>query len=239
MNNNDDISIGEAAKILGVSEDTLRRWDKDGKLIPARSVGGQRIYSRTQAEIFMDNLFISAQDWTFGSDEISGQLYCENSGIFSARLTRMQDILGKIPDLHLIFPLIVLVAGEIGDNSFAHNLGKWPDVPGIFFGYDIHKKHIVLADRGVGILATLKRVKPELNNDEAAVKVAFTEVISGRSPEARGNGLKLVRKVVSENPIGVLFRTGDAELILNKDNSFLNIHKNQKPFRGCLVVITF
>lgn len=239
MNEDDNISISEAAGILNISEDTLRRWDKEGKLVPIRSIGGKRIYSRTQVEIFLDNLFISAQDWTIGSSKISDQMYCENSGIFLSRLTRMQDLLGKILDLQPMFSLIVSITGEMGDNSFAHNLGKWPDVQGIFFGYDIHKRHIVLADRGVGILATLKRVKPELQNDEEAMKVAFTEVISGRAPEARGNGLKLVRKVVSENPIGVLFRTGDAELILSKDSSELDIHKNQKPFRGCLAVITF
>lgn len=239
MAENDNISIGKAADILHVSEDTLRRWDKEGKLVPVRSAGGQRIYSRTQLEIFLDDLFISAQDWTLGLTKISDQIYCENSGIFTSRLTRMQDVLGKVPELQAIFSLIVLVAGEIGDNSFAHNLGKWPDVPGIFFGYDIHKRHIVLADRGVGILATLKRVKPELQNDEEALKTAFTEMISGRSPEARGNGLKLVRKVVSENPIGILFRTGEAELILVKESSDLDIHKNQKPFRGCLAMITF
>lgn len=110
---------------------------------------------------------------------------------------------------------------------------------GIFFGYDIHKRCIVLADRGVGILATLKRVKPELQNDEEALRAAFTEIISGRSPEARGNGLKLVRKVVSKNPIGILFRTGEAELILPKESSELSIHKNPKPFRGVFAAITF
>lgn len=236
---NDDISISETANILGISEDTLRRWDKEGKLVPLRSAGGRRVYSRTQVEIFKDNLFISAQDWVLGLTEISDQLYCENSGVFTSRLTRMQDVLGNVPELHKIFPLIVLVAGEMGDNSFAHNIGKWPGVQGIFFGYDIHKRHIVLADRGVGVLATLKRVKPELANDEDALDVAFTQVISGRSPEARGNGLKLVRKVVSENPIGVLFRTGNAELILTKDSSELDIHSNPKIFQGCLAVITF
>ena len=36
-----------------------------------------------------------------------------------------------------IVPLIVAVAGEIGNNSFDHNLGKWPDSPGVFFGFDV------------------------------------------------------------------------------------------------------
>jgi len=133
----------------------------------------------------------------------------------------------------------VAVAGEIGNNSFDHNLGNWPDVPGIFFAYDTQKKVVMLADRGLGILATLKRVKPELNNDKKALEVAFTEILSGRAPESRGNGLKFVRKVVSENPIGLLFQTGDAELILAKDSADLNIGSITSPFRGCLALVTF
>lgn len=37
-------SIGEAAKYLGVSVSTLRRWEIDGKLIPERTQGQQRRY---------------------------------------------------------------------------------------------------------------------------------------------------------------------------------------------------
>lgn len=46
------ISIGQAAKILGVSISTLRRWELSGKLIPERTVSGHRRYdlSRLQPE---------------------------------------------------------------------------------------------------------------------------------------------------------------------------------------------
>ena len=96
-----------------------------------------------------------------------------------------------------------------------------------------------MADRGLGILSTLKRVRPDLISDSRALEVAFTEIISGRAPESRGNGLKFVRKIVSENPIGLIFRTGDAELILPKDSSELNIRSSPESFRGCLAFITF
>jgi molybdopterin-binding protein len=38
----EQIRIGTAAAILGVSVDTLRRWEKDGRITFDRSPGGQR-----------------------------------------------------------------------------------------------------------------------------------------------------------------------------------------------------
>jgi len=37
-------SIGEASKALGVSITTLRRWEREGKLVPAHTSGGHRRY---------------------------------------------------------------------------------------------------------------------------------------------------------------------------------------------------
>ena len=38
------VDIAEAAKALGVSTITLRRWEQSGKLIPERTKGGHRRY---------------------------------------------------------------------------------------------------------------------------------------------------------------------------------------------------
>ena len=38
----DDLRLGQAAELLGVSPDTLRRWEADGRLATHRSAGGQR-----------------------------------------------------------------------------------------------------------------------------------------------------------------------------------------------------
>lgn len=234
------ITISEAAEILGISVDTLRRWDKSGKLSPNKtSDAGYRLYDRMQIELFLNDLFGLAEDWVLKGAEVPSKFYCSNSAVFQARLIRMQDILVGVAELSPIFSLVVAVAGEIGNNSFDHNLGNWPDTPGIFFAYNIHKRNIVLADRGLGILATLKRVKPELNTDKEALQVAFTEIVSGRAPESRGNGLKFVRKVVAENPISLLFQTGNAELVLSKDSDVLSVRPSPKPFRGCLALLTF
>src|SRR5689334_535752 len=39
------LKIGQAAKLLGVSIDTLRRWEKTGKISTIRTPGGTRLYS--------------------------------------------------------------------------------------------------------------------------------------------------------------------------------------------------
>ncbi|HSL15111.1 MAG TPA: helix-turn-helix transcriptional regulator [Actinomycetota bacterium] len=39
----DSYRIGEAAEVLGVRIETLRRWERDGKLRTTRSGGGQRL----------------------------------------------------------------------------------------------------------------------------------------------------------------------------------------------------
>lgn len=38
----DSYRIGEAARLLGVRVETLRRWERDGKIRTARTAGGQR-----------------------------------------------------------------------------------------------------------------------------------------------------------------------------------------------------
>ncbi len=40
--------IGEAAEILGVRVETLRRWERAGKLKTSRTSGGQRLVSATE-----------------------------------------------------------------------------------------------------------------------------------------------------------------------------------------------
>lgn len=240
MENDDLITIGEAAQLLGVSIMTLRRWDESGRLSSIRkNPAGNRYYRQKDIKIFLSDQFRFAHDWVVSQTDFPEVFYCQNSSIFQARLIKMQDLMIQNTSTKDLFPLLVSVTGEIGNNSYDHNLGQWPDVSGIFFGYDLNKKQIVLADRGLGVLKTLKRVKPELKNHKQALEVAFTEIISGRAPEERGNDLKYVRKVVSENPINLIFQSGDAELKMIGGSQNLNITNTLDNFRGCLVLISF
>src|SRR5215467_15381150 len=49
------ISIKQAAKILGVSPKTLRRWEAKGILTPQRTIGNQRRYSLFEIQILKRN----------------------------------------------------------------------------------------------------------------------------------------------------------------------------------------
>ena len=238
------LSIKQAALKLNCSLDTLRRWDKTGKLRAVRAKPrGHRYYTDETIEKFLiesKDLFALAKKWMREKpQEPDAPFYCQNSMIFKTELARMEKRLTEVSSVKDFFPLIVAIAGEIGNNSFDHNLGNWPDISGIFFGYRMDKKIIVLADRGRGILQTLRNVKSDIHNDKEALRIAFTEVISGRAPEARGNGLKFVRESVVQYPLKLFFQTGDAALTLETRETILHIVSTRTYLRGCLAMISF
>lgn len=236
------LTIGEAAKYLQVSVDTLRRWDASGKLRAVRSAGRHRYYSLPDLKRFRADLDAIGEAWAASEQppNIPEEYYCESSDRFGSRLNRFGADLRAIEALPAdLVSLIVAIVAEIGDNSFAHNLGNWPDMPGLYFAYDLQKGLAVLADRGQGVLKTLRRVRPELDNDRDALVVAFTEFISGRSPERRGNGLKFVREIVEARPIGLRFQSGIAAVIIPKEAGRMKTDIVPRNIRGTLVRIDF
>lgn len=237
------VTIGDAANLLGYSVDTLRRWDESSRLTALREKkDGYRYYPISKLENFSKSLdrFKIAGSWVQAEDgfEPLPCYYCSDSFIFQSRLSRMERDLRKEKEISDFLSLVIAVAGEIGNNSFDHNIGRWPDIPGVFFSYDLEERKIVLADRGQGVLKTLKRVRPGLSNHKEALMVAFTEIISGRSPEHRGNGLKFVKSAVGETKMRLLFQTGNAELTLKEEGSMKVGDMNQK-IKGCLAQIMF
>ena len=128
------------------------------------------------------------------------------------------------------------IIGEIGNNSFDHNIGNWPKEMGIFFAIDTDKRMIILADKGQGVLNTLKKVRPKLSNHKEALKLAFTEKVSGRAPENRGNGLKFVRENIKENKMKLEFYSGNARILLN---SGIKINEIKENIQGCLAILSY
>ena len=238
------LSIGEAAKMLDISIETLRRWDKAGKFSSQRTTGGQRRYHKATIEDRLrEDLYMQAKIWVSQAraNEPNDLFYCATRDMFEARLRRLDLDLLTIKNLGGKSSLISSSAGEIGNNSFDHNLGRWHDVPGIYFGYDILKRKIVLADRGQGIWQTLRRVRPDISSHVEALKVAFTEIVTGRAPEHRGNGLKYVRRNVEAGYFSLRFQTGDAELQLNTGTRYSDktIQTVSHEIHGCLTMLQF
>lgn len=184
----DHVKIGEAAKLLGVTIQTIRNWEKSGKLIPLRTGGKHRLYKTEDIKKLSVDVAMLGLAWASSSmpPQIPAEYYCERQDRFTSRINKLSIDLQTLPNVNEeAASIITLIVGEIGDNSFVHNIGNWPDLSGIFFAFDFNKKLIVIADRGRGVKVTLGRVRKDIESDIDALRVAFTEIVSGRSPEKR------------------------------------------------------
>ncbi len=161
---------------------------------------------------------------------------CSTRDVFQARQEKLLTTLKNFVNENLLY-LIVGMVGEIGNNSFDHNLGNWRDIAGVLFTIDIDAREIILADRGQGILSTIKRVLPGTSTDREALRVAFTEIISGRAPEQRGNGLKFVKKIIEENNLSLQFYSGMAKVEIM--NNKFTVNDSDKIIPGSLAIIKF
>ncbi|MDR1087636.1 MAG: STAS-like domain-containing protein [Endomicrobium sp.] len=137
----------------------------------------------------MNEILEEVTNWAMCKDVIEPRRdYYKTRNLFQSELNKF---LSDTND-----SLLTAVVGEIWNNSYDHNLGSWKDVVRITFLYDLTNKIVTLVDRGQGIKETPSKVKNDIQSDEQAINIALTEVISGRLPEQRGNGLKFVSKVV-------------------------------------------
>ncbi len=161
--------------------------------------------------------------------------HCSTRDVFQGRLARMSAEMERDTSLYDIYSLLTAIIGELGNNAFDHNLGNWKDETGVYFAYDIRNRLVVIADRGQGVLNTLKRVRPELSTENEAIKLAFTEIISGRAPEQRGNGLKFVEAVVRDKGLKVYFYSNDGAYIVNN-----GLHEGDtRTLHGVLAILSF
>jgi len=239
--------INETAKILGVNPYTLRRWDNDNIFKANRGSDdkGHRYYFEDDIEDFLSNnykyLLKIANEWSFSKNFINmpSRFYCEDAFVFKSRLSKFAEVLKREGVLGESFSLVTSVVGEIGNNSFDHNIGNWPDIPGIFFAYSLKERKIILADRGRGVLTTLQKVRPELSNDKDALQVAFTEIVTGRHPEDRGNGLKYVKKIVQDNNMHLWFHSGKNIIELESEPLDLMNKDSENYMRGCFVILKY
>lgn len=151
--------------------------------------------------------------------------FCTSRDIFQARLDsyilQTKEYLGSA------------VIGEIGNNTFDHNW-EYKDgyVRGTYFNTD-NDKLIILADFGQGLRNSLSSVR-QINSDLDAIKIAFTERLSGRSPEQRGNGLKFVCESVKEKQWTLYFQSGKACCVIKE--TALSFMETSNSVIGCLAI---
>lgn len=92
--------------------------------------------------------------------------------------------------------ILTAILGELTNNSFDHNLGRWNEPSGCVVAFERKEGflNISVADRGQGIITSLEHLFKEKYAPDEILRKAFEERISGRAPEKRGNGLKFVTK---------------------------------------------
>ncbi|MEK7202742.1 MAG: hypothetical protein AAB653_00265 [Patescibacteria group bacterium] len=184
-----------------------------------------------------------AYQWVTAEEKnvnVANDYYCQTRDVFETKNNKMFDVLIKQGVNENIVYLIYAIIGELGNNSFDHNLGDWPNIMGIFFGYyyNINKKSglVIIADRGLGVLTTLKKAMPSLKNDQEALQIAFTKKISSRILENRGNGLKFVKQNIKDAKLHLEFQSGKARAVINCK---MNINSLDNLIQGCLAILTF
>lgn len=133
--------------------------------------------------------------------------------------------------------LLGAVIGEIGANTFDHNFSFPTNVPkGVFFDFDSDPNYIYICDFGSGLRNTLSRVVKTINDDASAIQTAFTQPISGRAPEMRGNGLKFVITSVVENKWQFFYQSGNA--VCNADGNGYVFSTSSYHHDGCFCILS-
>ena len=106
------INVGEAAKLLGVSSETLRRWDKSGKFESVRHpINNYRVYPESSVKSLVEELQLEFQYNNSNEHRMPYEL-----------LTRIKsEIKEYSPELKSQFPLIdkILVSPILNNLSHA------------------------------------------------------------------------------------------------------------------------
>lgn len=163
--------------------------------------------------------------------------HSQTRDVFEARHNKLAKEFERATHNTKLAYLLSAAVGEIGNNSFDHNFGNWPDIPGVYCEINLIEKIICLADRGNGVFYTIGRVRPEIHDDIEALRVAFTEIVSGRPTENRGNGLKFVKRVIGECKLKLNFYSGLALCVI--DGTIIEFRASDINVRGAIAIIKF
>ena len=131
------------------------------------------------------------------------EFYCPATDVWQGRFDRIAPTLIRKKFEPELVSLVASAIGEIGDNCFTHNAPGWIDTRGAWFEFDLtdNNLHVIIADRGRGILKSLQAVRPSLQLHRDALFTALTELgVTGRAPELRGNPREARGRVGKSGP---------------------------------------
>ncbi len=169
-------------------------------------------------------------------EQVFSDYYCSTRDVFRARHDRWFNHLLKVMPIEKAAKLLTIV-GEVGNNSFDHNLGHWQNAPGLCF-YP-QKDFVILFDCGRGIQASLKDAGFKFETDDDFFNAALTQRITGRAPERRGNGLKVSLAAVSELNIGFFIQSGDSYFANDKIPAEITDELKKYSNQGVIAYIYF
>lgn len=244
-NKNLILSIGDAAKLLNISQSTLRRMDERGVIASVRNVKrGKRFFFKTDLLNLRYNDYKRVKQWVKASNppnlkKIKDFYYPVEASLTGQIIMAREILTGILSEDNI--SVIINVAMELAGNVFYHNQGQWPDVEGAFYSLDRTERRVIIADRGVGLLKNLRLVRKDLPNHSAALRLAFTEQISSRGIQGhRGYGLKFLRKCVEGGYLKrLIYQTGNARLEIRANDEKLYIDELNNTIQGCLAIIEF
>lgn len=192
----------------------------------------------------MEKAICASLDWFQNPKTLpAGEEICSTRDVFQGRLDSMLRDLSRKKLNGTELSLFTAILGELGNNCFDHNLGQWRDISGCRFQHGFQEGQLwgIIADRGQGVCSSLRRVVPNIKDDEEALEIAFHKKLSGRSPENRGNGLKFVRSVINGNEErGLFFVSGNASRIFGGLQSNMEKLTSKKSTgQGTFAVVLF
>lgn len=161
--------------------------------------------------------------------------WCENRGQFNGRLSSYSSVL-KNKFSEPCLSLLLASLGEIGNNCFDHNLGHWQNQqPGCLFVRGA--AFAIVADRGRGIKKSLGSVLVDTDPNEL-LEIAYTQIVTGRAPEKRGNGLKFVTRSLKQCGVNLETHT-DNLYFMNKENVGLEFTQKELNNQGVFTYLSW
>lgn len=202
-------TIAQVADILGISKETLRRWDKNGKLIPQRNDSNQyRMYHRSQLTQFEEAQLLFNSDWEKElaikptKDYKLVELFAGAGGLaIGMEKAGFETVLLNELDKHACQtlrnnrPQWNVIQGDISQIDFKPYYGQIDIVTGGFpcqaFSYAGHKRGFEDA-RGTLFFEFARAIK------EIQPKVFLAENVRGLLNHDNGRTLETIKGIIDE-----------------------------------------